>query len=59
MQRAAHGGVDPVAATMTLADYGDAVMSLAVRGLEAKTLTRISLAGVSGWFPRWDTCRCG
>jgi hypothetical protein len=38
MQRAARGGVDPVAATMSLAEYGDAVMPLALRGLEAKTL---------------------
>ena len=37
MTRAAHGGVDPVAATMTLALYGESVMSLALRGLEAKT----------------------
>ena len=37
MMRAAHGGVDPVAATMTLALYGESVMSLALRGLEAKT----------------------
>ena len=48
MQRAAHGGVDPVAATMTLADYGDAVMSLAVRGLEAKTLDPY----LAGWRKR-------
>ena len=48
MQRAARGGVDPVAATMTLADYGDAVMSLAVRGLEAKTLDPY----LAGWRKR-------
>ena len=48
MQRAALGGVDPVAATMTLADYGDAVMSLAVRGLEAKTLDPY----LAGWRKR-------
>jgi hypothetical protein len=59
MQRAARGGVDPIAATMTLADYGDAVMSLAVRGLEARRWTRTSLAGASGWSLRWGICRCG
>ena len=37
MMRGAQGGVDPVAATMTLALYGESVMSLALRGLEAKT----------------------
>ena len=59
MRHVARGGVDPVAATITLSEYGDAVMSLAVRGLEARTLDRISLAGASGWSPRWGTCRCG
>ena len=48
MQRAARWRVDPVAATMTLADYGDAVMSLAVRGLEAKTLDPY----LAGWRKR-------
>lgn len=38
LRRRATHGLDPAAATMTLADYGDAVMSLATRGLEAKTL---------------------
>src|SRR4051812_4449671 len=38
LRRAARGGVDPVAATMRLAEYGDAVMLLALRGLERKTL---------------------
>src|SRR5687767_7272621 len=36
--RAARGGVDPVAATMKLAEFGEAVMTLALRGLERKTL---------------------
>jgi hypothetical protein len=48
MQRAARGGVDPVAATMSLAEYGDAVMPLAVRGLEAKTLDPY----LAGWRKR-------
>lgn len=48
MRRAARGGVDPIAATMTLAEYGDAVMSLAVRGLEAKTLDPY----LAGWRKR-------
>jgi integrase len=48
MMRAACGGVDPTAATMTLAAYGDAVMQLAVRGLEAKTLDPY----LAGWRKR-------
>jgi hypothetical protein len=48
MHRAARGGVDPIAATMTLADYGDAVMSLAARGLEAKPLDPY----LAGWRKR-------
>src|SRR3712207_6717186 len=35
--RAAAGGVDPERFTQTLREYGDSVMSLALRGLEAKT----------------------
>jgi integrase len=38
LERAARGGIDPTAATMRLAEYGEAVMTLAMRGLEAKTL---------------------
>lgn len=41
-------GVDPVAATMKLAEYGDAVMSLALRSLEAKTLDPY----LAGWRKR-------
>jgi hypothetical protein len=37
MQRAAAGGLDPTAATMALAEYGELNMMLALRGLEAKT----------------------
>jgi integrase len=37
MQRAAAHGINPATATMTLAEYGDANMTLALRGLEAKT----------------------
>jgi integrase len=48
MQRAARGGVDPVAATMSLAEYGGAVMPLALRGLEAKTLDPY----LAGWRKR-------
>ena len=58
MRRVARGGVDPVAATMTLAEHGDAVMSLAVRGLEAKTLDPC----LAGWrtrvVPALGICRC-
>lgn len=38
MVRAAHAGIDPNAATMRLAEYGDTVWTLATRGLELKTL---------------------
>lgn len=48
LQRAALGGVDPTAATMKLADYGTAHMTLALRGLEAKTLDPY----LSGWRKR-------
>jgi hypothetical protein len=48
LQRAALGGVDPTAATMKLADYGTAHMSLALRGLEAKTLDPY----LAGWRKR-------
>ncbi|MDQ3761722.1 MAG: site-specific integrase [Actinomycetota bacterium] len=48
LRRAALGGVDPTAATMTLADYGTAHMTLALRGLEAKTLDPY----LSGWRKR-------
>ena len=48
MHRAARGGVDPIAATMTLTEYGDTVMSLALRGLEAKTLDPY----LAGWRKR-------
>ena len=37
MQRSARAGIDPITATMSLADYGNTVMTLALRGLEAKT----------------------
>lgn len=46
--RAALGGVDPTAATMKLADYGTVQMTLALRGLEAKTLDPY----LSGWRKR-------
>ncbi|SIN44327.1 site-specific integrase [Micromonospora cremea] len=48
MARAARGGVDPMAATMRLSDYGEAVMQLAVRGLESKTLDPY----LAGWRKR-------
>ncbi len=48
MTQAARGGVDPVAATMKLADYGNAVMPLALRGLELKTLDPY----LAGWRKR-------
>jgi hypothetical protein len=48
MQRLAMGGVHPDTATMTSAEYGGAVMPLALRGLEAKTLDPY----LSGWRRR-------
>jgi hypothetical protein len=48
MQRAARGGVDPTSATMKLAAYGEAIMSLALRGLERKTLDPY----LAGWRKR-------
>ncbi|EHR50570.1 site-specific recombinase XerD [Saccharomonospora marina XMU15] len=44
----ARQGVDPAAATQTLAEYGEAVMPLALRGLEAKT----SDPYLAGWRRR-------
>lgn len=38
MRKAASRGITPAVATMTLAEYGDAVWDLAMRGLESKTL---------------------
>lgn len=37
MRKAATGGLDPAAAVVTLAEYGERNMTLALRGLEAKT----------------------
>ncbi|GAB3147542.1 hypothetical protein GCM10027290_31000 [Micromonospora sonneratiae] len=42
------GGVDPLAATKRLAEYGDSVMTLALRGLERKTLDPY----LAGWRKR-------
>lgn len=38
LRQLALAGVDPETATMTLATYGEAIMNLALRGLEGKTL---------------------
>jgi integrase len=48
LRRAALGGVDPTAATMKLADYGKTNMTLALRGLETKTLDPY----LAGWNKR-------
>jgi integrase len=48
LQRLAGQGVSPLAATMTLAQYGESVMDLATRGLEPKTLDPY----VAGWRRR-------
>lgn len=46
--KAAKRGIDPKAATMPLAEYGEAIMKLATRGLEAKTLDPY----LAGWRRR-------
>ncbi|GII65650.1 integrase [Sphaerisporangium krabiense] len=48
MEDAARGGIDPLAATATLAEYGGNVMPLALRGLESKTLDPY----LAGWRRR-------
>ena len=48
MRNIARAGVDPGMAVKTLADYGDIVMPLAVRGLERKTLDPY----MAGWHKR-------
>lgn len=48
MKRAAAQGVDPKTATMTLAEYGAANMTLALRGLESKTTDPY----LAGWRKR-------
>jgi hypothetical protein len=48
MQRLAQAGVRPETATMTLAEYGESVMRLALRGLEPKTLDPY----LAGWRRR-------
>lgn len=48
IKRAAAGGVDPSAATMTLTEYGNLNMTLALRGLESKTTDPY----LAGWRKR-------
>ena len=48
LQQLAHDGVSPATATMTLAEYGESVMPLALRGLESKTLDPY----LAGWRRR-------
>jgi integrase len=48
MKRAAAAGIDPMAATMTLTDYGNENMPLALRGLEKKTTDPY----LAGWRKR-------
>lgn len=48
MQRAASGGIDLAAANMTLREYGDLNMPLALRGLEVKTTDPY----LAGWKKR-------
>ncbi|WBB81294.1 site-specific integrase [Micromonospora sp. WMMD882] len=48
MVNAAQGGVDPLAATKRLTEYGESVMPLALRGLERKTLDPY----LAGWRKR-------
>jgi integrase len=48
MERAAARGLDPITATMSLTDYGEANMALALRGLEPKTTDPY----LAGWRKR-------
>jgi integrase len=48
IRRVAQAGIDPDTATMSLAAYGEAVMPLALRGLEGKTLDPY----LAGWRKR-------
>jgi integrase len=48
MERAAAQGIDPQTAVMSLSDYGDANMELALRGLETKTTDPY----MAGWRKR-------
>ncbi|MBF6072572.1 tyrosine-type recombinase/integrase [Nocardia farcinica] len=48
LERKAAQGIDPKTATMRLADYGDANMDLALRGVEGKTLDPY----MAGWRKR-------
>lgn len=48
MKRAASAGVDPLAMNMSLAEYGDANMHLALRGIETKTTDPY----LAGWRKR-------
>lgn len=45
MRKAARSGVDPAAASMTLAEYGETVSGIAMRGLEPKTAANY----LAGW----------
>jgi hypothetical protein len=57
MQLAAAGGTDLAAANMTLREYGELNMALALRGLEPKTTDPY----LAGWrkrvVPHSATCR--
>lgn len=48
MVNAAQGGIDPLASTERLTEYGESVMTLALRGLERKTLDPY----LAGWRKR-------
>ena len=48
IERAAAQGIDPLTATMSLAEYGEATMPLAMRGLEKKTMDPF----LAGWRKR-------
>ncbi|SNS72172.1 tyrosine-type recombinase/integrase [Actinomadura mexicana] len=48
IQKGARAGIDPATFTMTLAEYGESVMTLATRGLESKTLDPY----MAGWRRR-------
>jgi hypothetical protein len=59
IRRMALAGVDPDTATMTLAEYGESVMPLALRGLGGKPSIRTWPAGAGESFPRSVISRSG
>ncbi|MGW3916414.1 hypothetical protein ACWEBX_33610 [Streptomyces sp. NPDC005070] len=59
LQDIIEAGLAPSLATMKLAEYGDANMDLALRGMELKTLDPSSRDGGCAWSPPWATSPYG